>query len=589
MKRTGFIKAVIVCAVLFSITPAYAGTPWLHTEGNRIKDPMGNDVVLRGVSLIDLGHLDVWQGGSLEMIDRLTDKSDPQGGSPGWYPKVIRVPIVPADASGGWPKRFGPPPADDRVYYGLLRPIVDYCKTKDIYVIIDWHYVANTWDKVPQTSEFWDYIAPKFANDSHVLFEIFNEPINDVNGDWIFNPENDWLSVRQDMQTWIDIVRSHAPKNLILVGGAFYSQIIGPAAEYPVEGDNIVYVSHIYPGHFLDWWWSDSFDAFGWSYSNEIATCAAAHPVMMTEWGFTTTSDTLLNGTITNYGQPLMDFINGLGIGNAAWCASYNWGPPMFSNPDPVNWSNPPGPWPLRCGEQEMGCFVKDTLYARRNDNQPCDTSQFDIEVAPLSRDFGKVALGTSKTITVSISNSGCGPLTITGAAIDTDFALVLLAPSSAIVQPDETYHLQVSFIPTIPGQNSAVLKIYSNDPDEQVVEVQLNATGVLVPPPPSEQIAAILAFFDEGVEDGTIQSIKHGFGNCRDKQQNDVNLKLLRSMLKAAGCSIERQKYHQACDFLRQASLRCDGKNMPPDFVKGDAVPELANMIEVLRQTICK
>jgi len=80
----------------------------------------------------------------------------------------------------------------------------------------------------------------------------------------------------------------------------------------------------------------------------------------MTEWGFTTTSETLLNGTISNYGQPLMDFREGLGIGHTAWCASYDWGPPMF-------WSN----WTLRCGEGEMGCFTKDILYEKRNDNQP--------------------------------------------------------------------------------------------------------------------------------------------------------------------------------------------------------------------------
>ncbi len=45
-------------------------------------------------------------------------------------------------------------------------------------------------------------MAPKFANDSHVLFELFNEPINDFSNDWIFNDNDtvDWLTVRQDMQ-----------------------------------------------------------------------------------------------------------------------------------------------------------------------------------------------------------------------------------------------------------------------------------------------------------------------------------------------------------------------------------------------------
>jgi len=84
----------------------------------------------------------------------------------------------------------------------------------------------------------------------------------------------------------------------------------------------------------------------------------------MTEWGFSQSNhpnpQDLLNGTITEYGQPLMDFIEGLKISNTAWVASYDWGPPMF-------WSD----WTLRIGEGEMGGFVKDTLYLRRNDDQP--------------------------------------------------------------------------------------------------------------------------------------------------------------------------------------------------------------------------
>ncbi len=590
MKKAGFIKTLIVCAMLGFTVPIYASTPWLHTEGNQIKDPMGNTVVLRGISLIDLGHLDVWQGGALEMIDRLTDKADTQGSSPGWYPKIVRIPVVPADSSAGWPKRFGPPPADSRVYYGLLRPIVDYCKTKDIYVIIDWHYVANTYDHVDTTSEFWTYIAPKFANDSHVLFELFNEPMNDLYGDWIFNDTDteDWLSVRQDMQTWVDIVRTYAPKNLILVAGSNYSQIIKPVVDNPIDGTNIVYVSHIYPGHFLNYCWSNGCSSSGGSYMDEIMTVAASYPVMMTEWGFTTTSDDLLNGTITEYGQPLMDFIEGLGIGNTAWCASYNWGPPMFDNPDPVGWSNPPGPWPLRCGEGEMGCFVKDTLYEIRNDDQPCDETQFDIDVSPTSHDFGEVELGSSRTLEVTISNTGCGQLTVTGAGIDTDFAITSIPPVSMVIQPNEEQQIEISYIPTIVGQNSATLKIYSNDADEPVVEVQLSATGVLIPPSPSEQIAGILAFFNEAVEQETIEGTWRGCG--RWLHHNDFQLKLMKCMIEMVDSCIEKEKYHKACNVLRQIYQGCDGKKNPPDIVKGPAVPELAGMVEVLMQTLdCK
>jgi hypothetical protein len=565
--HTRFLKAVIVCILLYSMTPVYAGTPWLHVEGNQIKDPVGNVVVLRGVSLIDLGFLDDWQGGSFAMIDRLTDQNDPQGSFPGWHTKVVRIPITPADAVTDWPNRFNP--ANDHFYYGLLRPIVDYCAKKGIYVIIDWHYVADTWDKVPQTSEFWGYMAPKFANDSHVLFELFNEPIN-----FVGTEEENWLSVRNDMQTWVNIVRTHAPRNLILVAGPCWSQMIGPIAANPVDGNNIAYVSHIYPGHWRYPWW----------YMNHITTCAAAHPVMMTEWGFSQSNDPdpegFLNGTITGYGQPLMDFIEGLGIGNTAWVASYDWGPPMFW---PQPWPPPVGTWDLRCGEGEMGCFVKDTLYARRNDNQPCDTAEVDIDVSPLSHNFGEVELGQPRTLTVSISNTGCGELTVSGASIETDFAITSFPPSSVVIKPNETLDMEVTYTPTILGNNSAVLKINSNDADEPVVEVQLSAVGI--PPPPSEQISNILAFFDESVEQGTLQGVLYGCG--KGPPHADFQLKILRCMIQAASNSIERERYRQACEQLRHIYKCCDGQCKPPDLVTGDAVPELASMIQQLMRTL--
>ncbi|KPL25152.1 MAG: hypothetical protein AMJ75_01730 [Phycisphaerae bacterium SM1_79] len=372
------VKVTIVCVLLCSITALHAATPWLHVDGNQIKDPAGNVVVLRGISTIDLGFLEAWQGGAINMIDRLTDKTDTQGDSLGWHPRILRIPVYPPDAASSWPHRFDP--NNDNFYNNLLRPVIDYCAAKDIYAIIDWHYITDTWDKVEQTSEFWEYMAPRFAGDSHVLFEIFNEPINNT-GD---SQTNRWLDFRDDAQTWVDIIRTHAPDNLILVGGPQWSQIIAPAATYPVSGSNIVYVAHVYPAHWLGIYGNQNY------FKGQITTCAAVHPVIMTEWGFTTTTEVLLNGTITNYGQPLMDFLELNKVGNTAWVASYNWGPPMFH-------SN----WTLRCGQGEMGCFVKDTLYARRNDDQPtAETNDF--------LDFGAFATHWLRT-DCEPANAWCG------------------------------------------------------------------------------------------------------------------------------------------------------------------------------------
>jgi len=587
--KTNTTISFIASAILLvcSTAPVYASTPWLHTEGNKIKDPCGNTVILRGVDLIDLGFLEYWHGGAIAMIDRLTDKTDTQGNSPGWYPKVVRINITPPDAVGwGWPVPFDT--TDCSFYYDLLRPVVDYCKSKDIYAIIDWHYVANTYDHRDTTSQFWEYIAPRFANDSHVLFELFNEPINDFSGDWIFNSNDtvDWLTVRQDMQTWTNIVRTYAPKNLILVAGLNYAQVLKPIIDYPVDGNNIVYVVHIYPGHYFNWWWSNSYEYFSRSHQDEIISCSAVYPVMMTEWGFSqsysqSNGDTALDGTISNYGQPLMDFIEGLGISNSAWVASYNWGPPMFFNPDPENWSNPTGQWPLRVGEGEMGGFVKDTLYAKRNANQPCGGK---IDLSSTSFNFGEIELGQSKVLTANISNTGCNPLIITSAGIKTDFALVSLLPSSTTIQPGETLPMSMTYSPTVFGNNSAVLQINSSDVDNPTIEIPLIAKGILPSLTPSLRIANILALFDKYVKDGSLQWVS------KNSSRPDYHLNILKNLIQSAKSSIDRGKYTTACGQLTKIQKYFDSTNTSPGHVEGTGAVNLANEINKLMQALgCK
>jgi endoglucanase len=357
-SRTG--KITLVGVLWCTVGSLSAAPPWLHVEGNKIKDPSGNVVVLRGVSLPDLAVLQVNQGGALAMIDRLTNRSDPQGNSPGWYPKVLRLPLHPAD--GGWsPLHWSA--KDDSYYTNLLRPVVDYCAKKNLYAIIDWHYVDDTGPRMTQTNEFWQYMAPRFANDSHVLFELFNEPMDNYGSE-----RQRWLNVRADMQKWVDLVRSYAPDNLILVAGGQWGQILSYTVTDPIVGSNIVYVSHYYPAHWLNIWLNRQWIV------NQLETCAAVHPVMMTEWGFYTTTETLLNGTISNYGRPLVELMDRLGMGYTAWVASYDWRPPMF-------WPD----WTLRCGEGEMGGFVKDTLYQRRNDNQPHGTAGVNLYLDALA------------------------------------------------------------------------------------------------------------------------------------------------------------------------------------------------------------
>ena len=225
--HAAFKKFAVVFIFLCVVAPLYAVPPRLHVDGNKIKDPNGNIVILRGVAMIDLGSQEAWYGGANALIDRITDLNDSNGDSPGWHTKIIRIPVFPPDSVSGWPHPFNP---DNNDLYNLLRTVVDYCAEKEVYAVIDWHGLVNTYDLVDQTSAFWQYMAPRFANDSHVIFELFNEPINQVGTD----AEN-WASVKSDMETWISIVRASAPDNLIFVGTPRWCQIIGPTATNPVS------------------------------------------------------------------------------------------------------------------------------------------------------------------------------------------------------------------------------------------------------------------------------------------------------------------------------------------------------------------
>jgi fibronectin type 3 domain-containing protein len=381
LKRT-FAQSILIVVLLCLATPLYAALPWLHTDANLIKDPCGNTVVLRGLDTIDIGSAQTWYGGVTALIDRVTSKTNPEANSPGWYPRVIRLAIYPQDdpgTSGPW--YWEPNP--DNYYNNLLRPVVNYCKTKDMYAIVDWHYVGqNTYDKRTQTAAFWSYMAPKFANDSHVIFELFNEPLNTSGGSATAN----WATLKPDMQNWINLIRAIAPNNLILVGGPSWSQQIGPSATSPFTGDNLVMVVHIYPGHWL---------VYGQStYTSQVNQAITRYPVFATEWGFWSTTDTLLNGTITNYGQPLMDYYEGLKISNSAWVTHHTWTPPMF---DANGFTSTPSRWALRVGETEMGGFVKDTLYLKRNSDQPVDG-----DTTPPEAPTGLTATPSTGTITLN-------------------------------------------------------------------------------------------------------------------------------------------------------------------------------------------
>jgi endoglucanase len=357
------VSAAIVCQSCF------AATPWLHVDGNQIKDPLGKKVVLRGVSLREISGVNVNM-----VLDLVTNTNDKASNSPGWYTRLVRLPI-------------GPNPGNWTQYnQSYIKPAVDYATKKGLYAILDLHYVAETGPNVTNVNNCWNTLAPLYKDYPNVIFEPYNEPINQAQS---------WSQFKPTMQAWVDIIRAKAPNNLIFVGSPVWCQRMGDAATDPLKGDNIVYVVHMYPNHWPVQW-----------NRSEVEKCVAARPMVCTEWGFKAGLNWGPNENISGYGMGIMTWFEKLGVSWTAWCADISWDPTMFRSGNP---------WTLRVGEGEMGGFVKDRLYAYRDSSQPSMGSPVISETKQGSA-HRSVALQThGTTLTLLMSKSDSYTVRITG------------------------------------------------------------------------------------------------------------------------------------------------------------------------------
>lgn len=206
-------------------------------------------------------------------------------------------------------------------------------------------------------------------------------------------------------------------------------------------------------------------------------------------------------------------------------------------------------------------------------------SSDPDIQVSPSGHDFGGVEVGSSATMVVTLSNAGDADLSVDSLVFSPElssFSIVSPLASPATIAPEETLDIELSFAPSSSGSLSTVLQIGSNDPDEPLVEVQLTGVGISTEPGTSEQMAEVLEFFDESVEEGTLV----GEGAGRSAQNR---LDALQNMLEEAGRRIDDGLYDEARAQLVDAYKKCDGQTPPPDFVTGAAVAELAERIQEL------
>jgi len=315
--------------------------PRLGTEGTWIVDENGTRVVPRGVSTIEPWFADEYDTGPdgdyQSILSLATDRDR------AWYPSVIRVPLD----ERGYENAGG----IERYAAEYVDPIVNHCAEQGVYVIVDHHLIEGyQTDAVDRKMRaFWNVMAPRYADRSHVIYEIFNEPTEPTH---YGNAELAWSKFKEVAQPWVDLVRGHAPDTMQIVGSPRWSQLPHMAAQNPLEGENLVYAGHFYPSHGAATEWGDVYGA-----------AAEQAPVLMTEFGWSEADPAgeVTHGSTPGWGEGFRALVESHpNLGWVAWAFSAGWKPAMFDDQ-----------WNLLGGDYFMGHFVKEWLYDRRDDRVP--------------------------------------------------------------------------------------------------------------------------------------------------------------------------------------------------------------------------
>jgi MYXO-CTERM domain-containing protein len=122
------------------------------------------------------------------------------------------------------------------------------------------------------------------------------------------------------------------------------------------------------------------------------------------------------------------------------------------------------------------------------------------LSLSATSLDFGEQRVGTTSTaLTVTVSNTGSGPIHVATLSTSGPFSLFMAPVLPFTLVPDASQTLQVMFSPTTQGVATGTLTLTTNDPDWSSVTVALMGTGAVQQPSLSLS-ATSLAFGEQRV-----------------------------------------------------------------------------------------
>ena len=317
MKKSNlYIIAVFILGLLVpQAVQAWPGMdmPELHVDGRYLKDADGNIVNLHGFGQTyspwfneqnsKWGNYDVdaCLAYNKEKIDQLLNA--------GWKMNWLRLHMDPywSNTPGVQTTGENDISAFDfnrfRTYLNsVFIPMAEYAISKGLYVVmrppgVCPHEIAVGDDYHKYLKRVWGYVSSqaRLKNNPHIMFELANEPVNikDTDGQYRSNTDGCNRNLTQFFQEIVDLMRGNGCNNILWIPGTGYQSQYAGFAKYPIQGENIGYAVHVYPGwygsdaiepsHELGGSYGGGFESFAAGWRNQVEPAAAIAPILVTE------------------------------------------------------------------------------------------------------------------------------------------------------------------------------------------------------------------------------------------------------------------------------------------------------------------
>ncbi len=346
-KHTAAALLFSIAAVTATVRVNAAPLP-LHVQGNQLLNIDDQPVLLRGVDCASMEYTSNGEGHILTTVT--TAIKD-------WHANIIRLPL----SQDRWFGK-GPEQTDGGVAYrALVARIVSTISSLNSYVILDDHWSdEDQWGKnigqhlMPDRNSitFWKSFAKVYANNSAVIFDLYNEP-HDVSwkiwrdgGPITETDQQKGTKISYDavgLQTILNTIRSTGAENVALAGGLNWAYdltgILNGYALSDPTGNGVMYANHYYPfkGITVKQWIAD------------MVAATAKVPVIVSEFG-TSPTDKGAKGN-----RWILETLNAMQEHHWNWTA---WDMHPSAGPDLItDWSYTPTPY--------FGVFVKDALAGK--------------------------------------------------------------------------------------------------------------------------------------------------------------------------------------------------------------------------------